>query len=419
MMPVRTNTHALALGARIHFTRETHNGTLPTMRRNSGLALCLLAIIAVGGCASPYAFEPFAPRVAPALGELRDGHAAIKLFYATDRRLTDAENPALRFGIERTRQLKLGHGEVTIPQSHGRGRLETPGPLESPSPQRHVMLFSLEPPAAPDAEFWNELHQAIEKSPRKEVLVFVHGFFSDFGGAACRAAQIAHDTAFDGPVIVYSWSSQAYFWGYLSDTSNVEWTEPYLIRFLETLSRESGAEHIHLMAHSMGTRALARAVRDVVRGRGRAARQTAEFDQIVLAASDFDAEIFARDYAPPLTRAANRVTIYVSNNDWALLGAQRLHGYKRLGQYWPSEEQELDGASLEKIDLIDVTAHDKGMFGHIYYGESPRVLDDLHGIFAGKSAAERGLRHDGEHFVLDANVPPLFPTSAPASASSK
>lgn len=378
-----------------------------------------IAILILGGCASPYTFEPFAPRVGPALGELRDGQAAIKLFYATDRRLTNAGNPALRFGIERTRDLKLGRGEVTIPPTHGRGRLESAGWLEAPSPLRHVMLFELHPPDAPDAEFWNALHQAVEKSPRREVLVFVHGFFSDFAGAARRTAQIAHDAAFDGPAIVYSWSSQAYLWGYLSDTSNVEWTEPYLIRFLETLVRESGARRVHLMAHSMGTRAIARAVRDIVRGRGRGERRGPEFDQIILAASDFDAEIFARDYAPPLTRAANRVTIYVSNNDWALLGAQRLHGYKRLGQYWPSEEQELDGASLEKIDLIDVTAHDKGMFGHIYYGESPRVLDDLHGIFAGKSAAERRLRHDGEHYVLDANVPPLFPTSAPASASSK
>ena len=121
------------------------------MRRPPRLALTLLALAALTGCTSPYPYEAFAPRVTPALGELRDRHAAIRIFYATDRRQTDADNPALRFGIERTRQLKLGHGEVSIPPGHGRGRLEAPGLFESASPQRHVALFELHPPAAPDS----------------------------------------------------------------------------------------------------------------------------------------------------------------------------------------------------------------------------------------------------------------------------
>lgn len=364
------------------------------------LLVSLLLCAAAAGCASPYPFVACGPHVRPALGELRDGYAAVRLFYATDRRPTGAVAPELVFGVERTNRLRLGRGEVSIPTGHGKGRQEAPPLLVRPQPQKQVVLTSLSPPAAASEPFWSEVRDAVERSQRRELLVFIHGYFTTFERACRDTAQIAHDVELDGPALVYSWSSQAYFWGYLSDTVNVEWTQPHLVRFLDSVVERSGARHVFVLAHSMGTRALTRAVREIVRDR--ADRHEPEFDQVVLAAADDDAELFARDYAPSLARAARRVTIYISRQDWALLGSERLHGYKRLGQYWP---EEMSAADQARIEVVDVSAEDKGWYGHIYYRASPRVLDDLRGIFDGRDAASRGLRPDNGHFVMDAAPP--------------
>ncbi|MEP0846632.1 MAG: alpha/beta hydrolase [Phycisphaerae bacterium] len=360
------------------------------------LVVWLLLCAAAAGCAHPYPFVACGPQVRPALGELRDGYAAVRIFYATDRRPTGAVTPELVFGVERTNRLRLGRGEVSIPAGHGKGRQEAPPFLTRARPQEQVMLTSLSLPAAASEPFWSEVRAAVERSERRELLVYIHGYFTTFEGACLDAAQIAHDVELDGPALAYSWTSQAYFWGYLSDTVNVEWTQPYLVRFLESVVERSGARHVFVLAHSMGTRALTRAVREVVRDR--ALRDEPEFDQVVLAAADDDAELFARDYAPYLARAARRVTIYISRQDWALLGSEKLHGYKRLGQYWP---EEMSAADQARIEVVDVSAEDKGWYGHIYYRASPRVLDDLRGIFDGRDAPSRGLRSAGGHFVMD------------------
>lgn len=362
------------------------------------LTCATLLVVLAAGCGSPYRFEPFAPRVTPALGEMREGHALVRLFYATDRRETGAADPALRYGVERTKDLKLGTGEVSIPREHGRGRLEAPGLLEKSDPDEHVLLVSLSEPLPPGEAYWPRLRDAVALSKDHAVFVFVHGFFTTFEDAARRTALIAHDAELDGVPIVYSWSSQQWFWGYLADRANVEWTEPYLAEFIQDLAEKSGARRIHLMAHSMGTQALVRAIRHVARERERDGREP--FAEIVLAASDMDAEIFARDYARDLVRSAQRVTIYASGNDWALLGSEKVNGYKRLGQLWPSQLEE-DLKLFGRVDVIDATAVDKGAYGHIYYSECPRVLDDLKGIFAGRPAASRDLGRENSHFTID------------------
>lgn len=357
-------------------------------------SVATLALLLLAGCGNPYRYEAFAPRVHPALGQMCDDHARIHTFYATDRRETGTQAPELRYGVERTNRLKLGSGAASIPASHGRGRQERPGLLERPDPGRHVLLLEVSPPR-PDASFYRELCEAIERSRRREVLVYVHGFNTSFELACREASQIAHDVELDGAVVAYSWSSQALLLAYLVDANNVEWTEPFLVDFLERLVERGCAERIHLLAHSMGARALVRAVREIVRRR--VVPGPAEFDQIILAAADIDAELFARDYAPYLTMAANRVTVYVSNRDWALRGSQRLHGYQRLGQWWPADAA---GADRRRLDVIDVSAHDRGLYGHIYMYASPRVLRDIQATLRGVPAAQRGLEARENHYVM-------------------
>jgi esterase/lipase superfamily enzyme len=342
-------------------------------------------LLAAAGCVRQHPYVPFPVRVTPALGEPDTGYAAVRVYYATDRDETDASEPARRFGGRRSASLKLGSARVSIPERHGRGVLELPGWTDC-APQRHCCLVDVEPPCNSDAEFWAELRTAVELSARREVLLYVHGYNNTFEAAALRTAQIAHDIRFDGPAVVYTWASQGLLAGFGADVVNTEWTEPYLVSFLDRLLRRSGAQRVQILAHSMGTRAVVRSVRELVRQRG-AVDAGPEFDQVVLAAADVDAEIFARDYAPSLADACNRVTLYYSTADWALrFGSQALYGYARLGSYGPDSDPD---AGLPGIEVIDATPVDRGIVGHMYYGDSPAFLADLQGVIAGVAADQR------------------------------
>ncbi len=345
----------------------------------------LLAAVGLTGCAPAYAYDPFPPRVSPALGEMRDGYASVRLFYATDRRPTAKDKTGQKYSGDRTGELRGGTCRVSIPRGHGRGRLESPALFRSPKPQKHVLLSDVSPAEDGDA-YWRDLREQLGRSTRKEVFVFVHGYAATFAGAIRRTAQIAHDVEFDGVAITYSWPAQGGLLSYLVDASNADWTLPHLVEFLTLLVDESGAQHIHLMAHSMGCRVLSQAVKEFVRQRGEG--DARRFDQIILAAGDIDAELFERDHAPYLMQAANRVTIYTSKSDWVLGGSQKLHRYARLGQSGPPNA---DVTAVGRLNVVDASAVDKGLFGHQYYGSSPTVLEDLVGVLRGDSLEARGL----------------------------
>lgn len=348
------------------------------------LYICMLALV-VAGCIEPYRYQSCPPHAAPGLGEVRDGLAAVKLFYATDRNRTATGNPRLFFGGDRTNRLKLGQAHVTVPPGHGMGRLESPAALLPARSQKHILLTAVDEPIE-NAAFLAALRTQLELSARHEILVYLHGFDCTFEDAARRGAQIAHDIDFDGPLAVYSWPSQGWLFGYLADSVNADWTQPYFVSFLKLLTEEAGAAHVHILAHSMGNRVLIPAIKELIRQRS--TPREPEFDQIVLAAADMDTEVFQRDFAPYLVQSAQRITIYVSDGDWALSGSQRLHHYARLGQ--PGNATGLVTA-FPKIDVVDATAHDRGVYGHLYYGSSPRVLHDLHAIMQAQDCAARNL----------------------------
>lgn len=352
----------------------------------------------LAGCAA-YPRVPCPPRVTPALGQMDNRHAVIKLLFATDRRPTGADEPALMFGIERARGLTYGRSEVSIPAQHAAGRVDE-ALFAAHDPTRNVVLLSAQTLDRPGRgqvpqQFLDELRARVAQSPRREVFVFIHGYAATFASAARTAAQVAHDVRFDGVPIVYTWPTQGSVLSYLVDGANAEWTVPYFVDFLELLVRESGAERIHLMAHSMGTRVLANGLRNYMARQGRlphlhptADDAEPDFDQVIFAAADLDAEIFERDYVPFVLAAARRATIYVSTNDWALGLSVRLNGYFRLGQ---GDLPNVDLEALKRIDVVDVTAFDRDVLGHFYFNQCPRVLEDLAGVLDTPAAPRTAL----------------------------
>jgi esterase/lipase superfamily enzyme len=226
-----------------------------------------------------------------------------------------------------------------------------------------------------------KLNEDLAKSDRQEIFVFIHGYNVSFEDAARRTGQLAHDLDFPGPTMLYSWPSQATTAGYTIDENNVAWTVPHLKDVLQTLQHQTGADAVHVVAHSMGNRALTAAVRELaMEGK----LTDAPLGQIVLAAPDVDAEVFRRDLLPAMQASAERVTLYASSYDQALRVSKTLHGYPRAGESG-------EGLVLaEGLETIDVSGIDLSMLGHSYYGDVVRVVDDLKTlIFENKAAAAR------------------------------
>jgi esterase/lipase superfamily enzyme len=64
-----------------------------------------------------------------------------------------------------------------------------------------------------------------------------------------------------GAPIFYSWPSNGKTADYFKDETNITWSTPHLEEFLGLIAQKSGAERIHIIAHSMGNRAVCDALK--------------------------------------------------------------------------------------------------------------------------------------------------------------
>ncbi len=296
-------------------------------------------------------------------------HAVMQVFFATDRQQTGDRHPARQFGAGRG-PITYGSCEVSIPREHRMGELESPSLLRlqfRADPNRHVVLLRTE--LAGREQFFPALSQAIAARGEKSALLFVHGYRVSFEDAARRTGQMAYDLAFAGVPMFYSWPSQGRLSGYMVDETNIEWTQSKLTEFLIDFLEGTEAEHVYLLGHSMGNRALTRAAAAVIANRPDLAGRLRE---IILTAPDIDADVFRRDIVPALAAARTPVTLYASSNDEALRMSQRVHGHPRAGD---SGDGLVVAAGLETIDASRV---DTSFIGHSYYGQGRSTLGDLY-----------------------------------------
>ncbi|MFZ1727307.1 MAG: alpha/beta hydrolase [Albidovulum sp.] len=303
------------------------------------------------------------------------GFTRVEVFYATDRARTGAADTANYYGYDRGK-LDYGMAVVTVPDSHVPGAIEKPSVwhLEfSASPTKHVVLRSVTP--VTKQAFFSDLRSRVERRTRKEAFVFIHGYNVSFASAAKRAGQLAYDMNFIGVPILYSWPSRDSTAGYMSDAAVVQLSARRLSRFLDDVVAQSGATTIHIIAHSMGNRALTEALELMSLRRQQTADMAPPFDQVVFAAPDVDAGLFA-EMLPTIRPLARRMTLYASENDWALVTSRHLHGdAPRAGQGGP------DTLALAQIDSLDMSELGDDMLAHGYFASDRSALVDLAALF--------------------------------------
>ena len=350
--------------------------TAPEQKVAPGYAAAMgLAIAAMATCCFGF-FRRKSPKytLAAVIGLAAVTTLAVQTVRFTDSQAIAVEN--VEYGTQLSETVEMGVCEVTIPESHRTGELESPSLLlrleMTEDPPKHIILKSVHR-LDPDS-FFNDMHQELEKKG-SNVLVFVHGYNVSFEDAARRTAQMAFDLKFPGAPVFYSWPSQANWYGYRHDTENIKNSVDQIKTFLTEVAAKSNATSINLVAHSMGNVGLTSALLKL--------NDNTRFNQIVLAAPDIDAETFKRDIAPKILSKGNRITLYTSKTDLALIASKYFNRGPRAGD---------SGGELlliPGVQTIDATSVDSSLLGHSYYGSNVSVLYDLGQLLNGQPIEAR------------------------------
>ena len=298
--------------------------------------------------------------------------ARVRVFYGTDRKPSGDSRPALYYGNERG-ELQYGYVDVTIPTAHKESALETQPRwteyiLDAGAARRRYILLEQVVPLAQE-RFVEELREHVKEARSKDLFLFVHGFNNTFEDSARRAAQLMYDLDFDGTPLLYSWPSRGNPFAYTADESAVNDSGLVLAGFLQTIITQSGAERIHLLAHSMGSRALIEAVRTYLATLAPEKRNHI-FGQIIFTAPDVDRSYFIHA-VPPLVAAAERVTLYASDTDYALRASALIHDGARAGTAGATVIR------LQGLDTIDMSAIPADMLGHSYFAANTGAIFDV------------------------------------------
>jgi esterase/lipase superfamily enzyme len=176
---------------------------------------------------------------------------------------------------------------------------------------------------------------------------------------------MAFDLNFKGAPICYSWPSHGQFSQYMADEAAVEWTIQHFQEFILKCLQRSGVKEVHLVAHSMGNRALAHSLRQLSTNPSVHQRQ---IHQIILAAPDIDRGVFAQ-IARDVSSCGKRTTLYASSTDRALAVSQQFHAYPRAGEAGDNILLVTD------VDTIDASFVESGFLGHSYYGGRTALTD--------------------------------------------
>lgn len=249
-----------------------------------------------------------------------------------------------------------------------------------------------------------EVARRLASSPRKEVVLYVHGVANTFRDAALTMGELCHFLGREFVCGIFTWPAggkRGILFGYQVDYESSEYAAEHLRKTIRAIAGTPGLERIHLIAHSRGTDVLVTAASDL---NFEAYTQESNFSRrykignVVLIAPDLDLDVTVAklfkvlsDPDVPYGSAPNpkmvlertpdfRITIYVSPDDRALATSGWLFGsIARLGRLNKAilTSREIEQArTFGLIDVIQVEGR-TDLFGHSYFTSNPKVSSDL------------------------------------------
>ena len=320
----------------------------------------------------------------------------IPVFFVTDRR-REAGGKTAGFANVSSEVLTFGRATVLLPKP-----LATPAAL--PLAARTVPIATMrDPEAVPEEEAsapaaavrapaapTGLTHLALRGTPtssegelmqsaalqlgihRGEALVFVHGYNVTFENALFRAAQIAYDTKFSGPVFLFSWAGRELIGGYMAATDSTDTASDHLFDFLKSIVGATKVKKIHFVAHSMGNKVLLRALDKMAADPG----LRPAIGEIIDAAPDVESDDFVH-MVNAIKGNGGSFTLYASRGDWALWVSSWLRGAPRAGFIGDK------ALIIPGVETIDVTDAGTSYFAlnHDVYASNSVLVEDMKRIF--------------------------------------
>jgi esterase/lipase superfamily enzyme len=157
---------------------------------------------------------------------------------------------------------------------------------------------------------------------------------------------------------------------------------------IERIVRDVQPERLWIIANSMGAEVVVSAFSELYEQQDMADSET-EIEHVILTAPDVSHQEFGSQFRHKIMALSEKLTVYVSSNDRALLMSRVINRGRRLGESTvdPSNPDQWDEAASafelvtpgnDQISLIDITPVNRTRNFHNFSLETPEFFDDLY-----------------------------------------
>ncbi|BCP54144.1 esterase [Kaistia sp. 32K] len=331
--------------------------------RTSVTSLVVIGLLA--GCAG----RPKDVLLPVEIGTPVPGATTVDMAVATTRQRSTV--PGQMFTGERGRAIDFANIVVSVPPDAVRKQGDVQWPKKLPgNPATDFVTVKAQDMDLAQAKVW--FNRQIKQSPRRQALVFIHGFNNRFEDAVYRFAQIVHDSDAKVVPILFTWPSRGSVLSYGYDRESNNYSRDALELLLKALADDPNVDEVSILAHSMGNWVALEALRQMAI---RDKRVSPKIKNVMLAAPDVDVDVFRRQMVDIGPKGPS-FTLFVSRDDRALQVSRRVWGnVERLGQIDVAQEPYASEMAADNINVIDLTKlHTDDKLNHAKFAASPEVV---------------------------------------------
>ena len=337
-------------------------------------SMVLVALAGLASCAD----RPGALMLHPVASTAGVG-SPVNILVATTRKRSETDKRDFTAG--RNFGLSYEAYTISVPPNHVVGNIEWPKKPPGNPAVNFVVTGS-----APLDQARFDASVVKDTKGTGEVIVFVHGYNTNYQEAVYRVAQLEKDSGFPGAVVAFAWPSLGTLTGYVADRESTTYSRDYLETTLNGLARTPGVRRIHIIAHSMGNWLAVETLRQA-RIRGNSAFLP-KLGEVFLMSPDIDIDVF-RTQLDTIGKLNQPITVAISRDDRALGFSQRLAGdVPRVGNVLIDNKKAQEAIAHYGLRVIDMS--DAKSLDSMNHSKFVGLLPSLNQMAKSDAAAARG-----------------------------